>query len=216
MTERVPLFPLGTVLFPGMDLPLRVFEDRYLALVRDVLAGSAPHRFGIVAVEFGHPVIGTPRIAEVGCVAEVTEAEERPDGQWALTTVGGARFRVKGVDRSRPYPLGETVPLPDEPGPDPEPLARLAGAAFERYRGRMAALGVALRASAATEPVALSHEIASRLVLDGSETQRLLAAEHAAERLRRALALLERENRLLRDLPALPYAPFADGSFHPN
>ncbi|MBX6769559.1 MAG: LON peptidase substrate-binding domain-containing protein, partial [Actinomadura rubrobrunea] len=56
MTERLPLFPLRTVLFPGLVLPLHLFEERYRRLARDLLERSEPRRFGVIAIELGHEV----------------------------------------------------------------------------------------------------------------------------------------------------------------
>ncbi|HEY1671362.1 MAG TPA: LON peptidase substrate-binding domain-containing protein, partial [Streptosporangiaceae bacterium] len=68
MTDTLPLFPLGTVLFPGMLLPLHIFEDRYKELVRDLLDGPEPRRFGVIAIKKGREtgVEGVSSLYEVG------------------------------------------------------------------------------------------------------------------------------------------------------
>ncbi|WP_019630699.1 LON peptidase substrate-binding domain-containing protein [Actinomadura atramentaria] len=222
MTERLPLFPLGTVLFPGMVLPLRLFEERYLALLRDLLDRPAPRRFGVVAIELGHEVGpgAARRLAEVGCVADLREARARPDGRYDVVTVGRDRFRTKGVDSSGPYPRAEVEHLPEEAGADAAAAAERALAAFRVYRHRMAAVGAPVPEVAGLadgrDAVAVSYDVAAAVVLDGPDKQRLLAAGDAARRLAAARALLARENRLLRAFPTLPAGPFLDGSFHPN
>ncbi len=71
MSETLPLFPLGTVLFPGLLLPLHIFEDRYRKLVRDLLAGPEPRRFGVIAIRKGREtgIGGISALHEVGCTA---------------------------------------------------------------------------------------------------------------------------------------------------
>ncbi|WP_328593603.1 LON peptidase substrate-binding domain-containing protein [Actinomadura macrotermitis] len=220
MTERLALFPLGTVLFPGLVLPLHLFEERYRLLIRDLLERPGPRCFGVVAIELGHEVgaQGARRLAEVGCVAEVREAREHDDGRFDIVTVGTRRFRLKSVDRSRPYLQGEVDLLPEEAGPGAAPLAVRAGRLFALYRERLAAAGAAAAEALdpPDDPVTLSYLIAATAVLDGHDKQRLLAAENAALRLRAALGLLARETRLLAALPTVPAGQFLDGSVHPN
>ncbi|POM23969.1 Lon protease 2 [Actinomadura rubteroloni] len=219
MTERLPLFPLGTVLFPGMALSLRVFEDRYLALVRDLLDGPGPRRFGVVSIELGHEVGpgAALRLAEVGCVAELRDATLQADGKYDVAAVGGRRFRMKGTDSSRPYLRAEVEYLPEEEGAEVDAAAVAAMAAFRRYRRALAAAGAGIAdPTAPGDRVRLSYEIAAAAVLDGHDKRRLLAAEDAAQRLRAARTMIRRETRLLRAFPTLPGTAFLDGSFHPN
>ena len=107
MSERLPLFPLGTVLFPGLVLPLHIFEDRYRALVRHLTSQSPePGDFGVVAIRAAGSVStngdrGRRRsitFYEIGCTAEVRQVTEHPDGRFDLVTVGRRRFRIADVD----------------------------------------------------------------------------------------------------------------------
>ncbi|MBW8481042.1 LON peptidase substrate-binding domain-containing protein [Actinomadura parmotrematis] len=220
MTERLALFPLGTVLFPGATLPLHLFEERYRLLARDLLARPEPRRFGVVGIELGHEVGpgSAQRLAEVGCVAEVRRISPHPDGRFDLVAVGGARFRVKRFDRSLPYLRGDVELLPERPGPAAEPLAEAVRALFARYLKRLAAAGARLAEPPPlpADPVALSYTIAAAAVLDPPDKQRLLAAEDAGRRLRAELALLHREARLLSVLPTVPAGQFLDGGVTPN
>ena len=92
MTSALPLFPLGTVLFPGLVLPLHVFEERYRSLVRDLMAlpTGSPREFGVVAIRRGWEVdSGSPiTLYDVGCTAAVREITEHEDGKFDLVTVG--------------------------------------------------------------------------------------------------------------------------------
>ncbi|WP_428831371.1 LON peptidase substrate-binding domain-containing protein [Actinomadura chokoriensis] len=220
VTERLPLFPLGTVLFPGLVLPLHLFEDRYRRLIGDLLERPEPRGFGVVGIQLGHEVGegAAHRLAEVGCVAELREATPHPDGRYDIVTVGARRFRVKELDRSRPYLQGEVEFLPEEAGAGAGPIAARVRRLYRLYRHRLGAAGAGALADAdpPDDPVALSYAIAASLVLDGHDKQRLLECEDAALRLAAERDLLARENRILNVLPAIPAGQFLDGSFTPN
>jgi Lon protease-like protein len=220
VTERLPLFPLGTVLFPGLVLPLHLFEERYRLLVRDLLDRPEPRRLGIVGIELGQEVGDTTgmRLAEVGCVAEVHGVNERPGGRYDIVTIGAERFRIKQLDRALPYLRGEVEFLPEEAGAEPGPYAHRVRLLFQLYRHRLAAAGaeVADPVELPDDPVRLSYLVAAAVVLDGQDKQRLLEAEDAALRLRAEQDLLARETRLLRSLATVPAGPFLDTAFHPN
>lgn len=220
MTERLPLFPLGTVLYPGLVLPLHIFEDRYRQLVRDLLEQPEPRRFGVIGIELGHEVGSTAsrRLAAVGCTAEVHGLTPHADGRFDMVTVGSVRFRLRGVDGSGPYLCGDVDFLPDEVGADHRRPARQVRVLFHRYREKLAATGaeVAEPLELPPDPVRLSYLIAAAAVLDRGEKQRLLEAEDAAARLRAERDLLLRELRLLDVLPAVPAGQFLDGAVQPN
>ncbi|WP_347813288.1 LON peptidase substrate-binding domain-containing protein [Actinomadura sp. KC345] len=220
VTERLALFPLGTVLFPGLVLPLHLFEERYRRLIADLLERPEPRGFGVVGIELGHEVGdgAAHRLAEVGCVAELREATPHPDGRYDVVTVGTRRFRLKELDRSRPYLQGEVEYLPEEPGADPGPIALRVRRLFRLYRHRLAAAGAASSelGEPPDDPVGLSYVIAASLILDGHDKQRLLECDDAALRLEAERDLLMRENGILDVLPMIPAGQFLDGSFNPN
>jgi Lon protease-like protein len=110
----VPLgmFPLGTVLFPGMPLPLHVFEPRYRALTKDCLRSG--RRFGVVLIERGSDVGGGDVRFGVGTVARIVVEAEFPDGRWALVTRGEQRIRILTWLPDDPYPLALVQDLPPE------------------------------------------------------------------------------------------------------
>jgi Lon protease-like protein len=143
VTERIPLFPLGTVLFPGLVLPLHVFEDRYRALVRTLLElpDGVPRRFGVVAIREGHEVgaDGARALHVVGCAAELRAAEPYDDGRFDIVTTGTTRFRLHEVSRDLPYLQGDVEWLDEPAGSDPLGLSRAASAAFLSYRAALLA-----------------------------------------------------------------------------
>src|SRR5712671_54089 len=109
MSETLPLFPLGTVLYPGLLLPLHIFEDRYRQLVRDLLAGREPRQFGVIAIRKGREtgIDGVSALYEIGCTATLRRVMEHPDGRFELVTAGAQRFRLASLDHSRPYLQGD-------------------------------------------------------------------------------------------------------------
>jgi Lon protease-like protein len=130
MSELLPLFPLGTVLFPGMILPLRVFEERYRQMVADLLAKpEAAREFGVVAIRKGREVAtdsapdsdSVPELHEIGCVARLRESTRHPDGRFDLVSIGTRRFRLLRTDDSLPYYQGEVEELPERVLPDQAP-----------------------------------------------------------------------------------------------
>lgn len=212
---RLPLFPLGTVLFPGVLLPLHVFEDRYRQLVRDLLV--APHderAFGVVAIREGREVgaDGVRALHGVGCVARLFRAEPYADGRFDIVTTGAQRFRLDALDETRPYLQGEVTLLDEPDGPDVHRLAGQVGAAWAGYRDR---LGIADDEDP-DDARALSYLVAAGAVLELAEKQRLLEATDTAARLRAELALLRRETALLALLPSLPAVELTRVPASPN
>jgi len=109
-TRELAMFPLGSVLFPGMPLPLRVFEPRYVAMLSSVLA-QAPHEFGVVLIERGSEVGGGDARFGVGTVARVVRVEQAAD-LIVLVANGGARFEVVRWLQDDPFPRAEVRELP--------------------------------------------------------------------------------------------------------
>ncbi len=105
------MFPLGSVLFPAMPLPLRVFEERYLALLGAVLPDD-PAEFGVVLIERGQEVGGGDTRFDVGTVARIVELEAG-EGFVVVLALGGRRFAVTGWSDDEPYPVAEVAELPD-------------------------------------------------------------------------------------------------------
>src|SRR4029077_1183025 len=98
MSETLPLFPLGTVLYPGLLLPLHVFEDRYRQLVRDLQAGPEPRRFGVIAIREGREtgVNGVSALYEIGCTATLRRVARHDDGRFDVAGGGAPRVPPPG------------------------------------------------------------------------------------------------------------------------
>jgi Lon protease-like protein len=130
---EIPLFPLHTVLCPGIVLPLHVFEDRYRALTRHCLATGEP--FGVVLIRDGLEVgpSRTLALAGVGALVEIREAGRYPDGRYDLLAAATGRFAIDTVDPARePYLVADVTPLEDEVG-DEARAERLAASAIRRF-----------------------------------------------------------------------------------
>jgi Lon protease-like protein len=180
----LPMFPLGTVLFPSAVLPLHVFEPRYRAMVRDCLAGE--RELGVVLIERGSEVGGDDVRSSVGTVARIVDARELPDGRWALVTVGARRLRVERWLPDDPYPVAEVADWPDpDPGPDLE--VRMAEVVARLRTVLALASEAGDDAAPATielspDPVLAGHQAASVGPFGPLDRQRLLSASSPAAR----------------------------------
>jgi Lon protease-like protein len=187
MSELLPLFPLGTVLYPGLPLPLHIFEERYRQLVRDLLAGPQPPAFGVIAIREGREtgVDGVAALFPVGCTAVLRQVQRYPDGRYDIVTAGARRFRLAGLEESGPYLRGEVEYLAESVGDEAaaQTEAGVVRAAFHGYLRALSALAehdpardAAAPAAAGGEsisvpdlpgePVALSYAVASAMIVD--------------------------------------------------
>jgi uncharacterized protein len=222
MSQMLPLFPLGTVLYPGLLLPLHVFEQRYRQLVRDLMERPEPRSFGVIAIRKGREtgVDGISALYEIGCTATLRKVSRHPDGRFDLITLGARRFRLTRLDYSRPYLQGEVDILAEETGD--QAAAQLAAQAVRQaFRGYLDALngrGVA-RVSIPElpdEPSALSYLVAASMIIDLSDRQILLAQPDATARLSAERALLSRETSMLRSLSSTPAPELRNSPYNPN
>ena len=129
---ELPLFPLNTVLCPGIALPLHIFEDRYRALVRNCIETTSP--FGIVLIREGREAgTGAISFTGIGTIAEIRDAGRYEDGRYDLLVVGTKRFEIRRVlSGRRPYLVAEVDVLDEQVG-DETSAHRLAMAATRRF-----------------------------------------------------------------------------------
>jgi Lon protease-like protein len=209
VTVRLPLFPLGTVLFPGVPLPLHIFEERYRLLVRALmdLPEGTSRTFGVVAIREGREVgpDGVRALHPVGCTAELRRVEAYEDGRFDIVSTGSTRFVVRDVDDSLPYLQADVDLLAERPGE----VTGVLEAVIELFSTYLVLLGNARGVPIETpdlpdDALLLSYLVAATMPLDLSDKQRLLEAPDAAARLRNEVGLLHREGRLLRVLSAVP------------
>jgi Lon protease-like protein len=110
------LFPLNTVLFPGMKLPLHIFEERYKLMIRECIEEDAP--FGVVLIKSGEEVGDGAVPHDMGTTARILQVEYLDDGRMNIFTHGERRFRIVAINTTQPYLRGEVLPLEDEPAKD--------------------------------------------------------------------------------------------------
>jgi len=218
----MPLFPLGTVLYPGLVLPLHIFEERYRQLVRDLQAEPEPQHFGVIAIRKGREtgVDGVSALYQVGCTARLRQVKQHDDGRFDLVTVGAQRFRLVGLDHSQPYLQGEIELLAEETGDEAAAalVVQEVQRAFRDYLDALATQGAA-RVSVPDlpdEPVLLSYLVAASMIVDLSDHQVLLAETDAVRRLVAERALLARETGVLRRLPSTPATDLRSSPYNPN
>jgi Lon protease-like protein len=222
MSETLPLFPLGTVLFPGLLLPLHIFEDRYRQLVRDLADGPEPRRFGVIAIRKGREtgVDGVHSLYEIGCTATLRRVDRHEDGRFDIVAVGTQRFRLLALDQTRPYLQGEVEMLAEEPA-DPAvagPAVRVIQAAFREYLDALTEWGGATvrLEDLPDEPELLSYIVAAAMVIDLPERQALLAEPDTLHRLATQRALLSRETAMLRTTTSRPVPDLRNTPYSPN
>ena len=197
--EELRLFPLNTILFPGMPLPLRIFEERYKLMIGECLDGEEP--FGVVLIKEGPEVGGPAAVYNVGVTARIDEVEHYEEGRMSISTMGERRFRLLEVIQDTPYMKGSVEYLGDDPGPDEEDHYPQASEIFGDYIRLLGSLGGGWLVEVETpeEPLSLSYTIAHYLDLPRIAKQRLLEIPTAGERLKYEIPLLEGATERLRE-----------------
>jgi uncharacterized protein len=227
MTELLPLFPLGTVLYPGMVLPLHIFEDRYRRLVEDLLGRPEPREFGVIAIREGRETgaDGFTSLHEIGCVAELRESTADDSGGFDIVTIGTERFRLapgeQALDRSQPYLQGQIERLPEETAETTGAGSLTVPAAQASFRAYLDALvehggATVLIEDLPSEPELLSYVIAAAVIVELPAHQALLAEPDAEHRLAAERTLLARETAMLRATTTRPAPDLTSTPFSPN
>lgn len=201
MLEDVPLFPLNVVLFPGMPLPLHIFEPRYREMIG--LCAQEERPFGVLLIKEGTEVGSPARPFEVGTLAKIVGVDRLDDGRMNIVTLGTQRFRLLQFStEKRSYLVGDIQLLEEGASPQGlDPLARDVLGLVRRYvtMVQMVAGQELVVPDAPSEPSDLSHFVGATLRIDNLERQRLLEAESALSRLQMEKDILVRENKNLDD-----------------
>ncbi len=219
--EPLPMFPLNMVLFPGVSVPLTIFEDRYRALVHHLLRREDPAArvFGSVAIREGYEVgeHGAQSLYRVGCRVQLTEVEAHPDGTFDVVAVGQQRIQLDRLDTSGLFPVGHVTELPDPSAPVSEAVLEQARVAFTAYRAALSDIhGDPYSGTLPRDPTYLSWTLAAVAPLPMPERQALLEAEDAAVRLVMVTDLLRAELRAMNVIPSLPATEVARTRWSPN
>ena len=194
--RELPLFPLPVVLFPGMPMPLHIFEPRYRKMLADIRAGE--NLFGLSYFDSDLSEKDFPPAGHIGCVAEVTESQPLPDGRSNILTVGIVRYSVSSyVERGDPYLVARVEYFED----DDEDQARL-GETSREVAGLFMRVAKAIRLLndergnlpdiSDTDPQKLSFLVGAAMEIESETKQELLELRSTFERLRRLRDMLKR------------------------
>jgi Lon protease-like protein len=209
VSDFLPLFPLPTVvLFPGVFLPLHIFEARYREMVADALATDRLIGMALLREGWEADYEGRPQVYSVGCSGLITHCEKLPDGRYNIVLRGLDRFRIAGEDQARAYRRARTEPLPE-----PE-LTSQDRVLLRQQRARIEALvapserggGIAPGAAEAMSDEDLVNALAQYLDLEPIEKQALLEQPAVPARGRALIELLEMKTLLARHPSASPRA----------
>ena len=207
---RIPLFPLPTVLVPGLVMPLVLFEPKYLKLAENLMEQDEAERyFGIVKTI--PKTVGTADISinTIGTIAQVQSMELLPDGKWDMVTVGNRKFRIIELYQDLAYLTADVELLPEETQadePDDEILSKTI-TAFDEYREL---LGVSIQDNEElpAEGQTLSYLITAAAMFSLDEKQALLEIHSSSVRLQKLTRILNREVSIISQLRCFPtYEP---------
>ena len=194
--NELPLFPLSVVLFPGVPLPLHIFEPRYRKMLEDIRAGN--NLFGLSYFDASTSEREVPPLGSVGCVAKVTDTQYFPDGRSNILTVGVIRYQIEAyVERGDPYLVARVSYFEDE-ADDSEAIgesSREVAETFTRIARAVRTINderANLPDIADTEPQRLSFLVAAAMEVDTEVKQDLLELRVTSERLRRLRDILSR------------------------
>jgi ATP-dependent Lon protease len=195
MSFELPIFPLSVVLFPGMPLPLHIFEPRYRLMMSRVLEGD--RTFGVALIVDGIEGFPGTLPAPIGCTAEIIEETLLPDGRINLQSEGRRRFRLLSVREEDDYLIGTAEWFEDEPQPSTGEAQHLAQNVCEALRRYLAIIAPGSQSAIEDlempgDPEELSHWVAMLLAVPNAQKQTLLETTSTLARLQQELQLLQR------------------------
>lgn len=214
MVFDIPLFPLNTVLFPGMPLTLHIFEERYRQMIQECVQSGEP--FGVVLIKEGVEAMGP--LAEphrVGCTAEIAQVQALKDGRMNIVAVGRQRFQIVSLHYDRPYLRGtvEQYPLDATPDRDTAIVSRRLRPWLEEYLALLSVAGdVEFDVSSLpSDPETLAYLAATVLQIPNAQKQTLLSTAGAMTMLVDMQQIYRRElpvlRMLLKEDDAVPVGP---------
>ena len=188
---EIPLFPLRTVLFPDGYLPLRIFEQRYLTLVRE--CARTDSGFGVCLIVEGEEAVSPVRTAGVGTLASIVDWHTLEDGLLGVSALGSCRFLLEHTHRQDDgLMVGNVVWLP-EPAPCPVPEAySVLSQVLGRFLEKLGSHHVHYTHDLLDDAVWVGYRLAEFLPLSAIEKQNLLELDDPIERLQDLLEILPR------------------------
>ncbi len=197
---EMPLFPLNVVLFPGMVLPLHIFEPRYREMIERCINEKIP--FGVVLIEEGQEVANVAKPHMIGTAARIVRVDRMPDGRMNITTVGVQRFRILELDHSHSYLSAKVTQYPAVNGG-----TKVAESMVHKVRPMIVEYVDLLSLASQTDlkldrlpedPLTLANLVAIALQVDNAQKQKLLELVGVPEMLDFERYLLSRELLMLR------------------
>ena len=192
--QELPLFPLPVVLFPGVPLPLHIFEPRYRQMMEDIRAQN--NLFGLAYFDSTMASSDLPPAGHVGCVAEVAETQSLPDGRSNILTLGVVRYRIESyVERDAPYLVARVTYFEDEDEASPliKESAKDVAEAFTRIARAVRTINderANLPDISDTDPERLSFLVSAAMEIEADVKQELLELRSTSERLQRLRGML--------------------------
>ena len=198
-TIEIPLFPLNLVLFPGMPLPLHIFEERYKAMIGDCMRYNTP--FGVSLIRSGQEVGEAADPHPIGTTTRVLRSQMLEQGRLNIMTKGERRFEIIEVTQQEPHVAALVRLLEDPVG---EGFSGVSSELTEEFTKLMQSLislsgGYSAQVDVPEDPVELSYMIAANLDAPIPVRQELLEVPTAADRLNRLVPLLKRRNHALQE-----------------
>ena len=194
--RELPIFPLPVVLFPGMPMPLHIFEERYRKMLSDIRAGN--NLFGLSYFDASASDRDMPAAGHIGCVAEVTETQALPDGRSNILAVGVVRYEIESyIDRGDAYLVAQARYFEDEDESESALSAQSRDVAtmFMRVANSIRAMNDergSLPDISDTDPQRLSFLVSAAMEIEVEMKQELLELRLTSERLSRLRDLLTR------------------------
>ncbi len=194
--QKLPLFPLNTVMFPGAPLTLHIFEERYRDMIGRCLEQGSP--FGVVLIRQGEEIGEPANPYDVGTMVQINASVRLEDGRLLISTVGQRRFRIQYTLQMLPYVVASVVILPEESDEGLMDVSRVLRQTYDTYwKAVVAATGVQSEVETLSdEVVSMTYQLAHRLQVPNERKQHWLETD-VATRVREITAALRAEIRLL-------------------
>ena len=192
MAEQLPLFPLNTILFPTMPLPLHIFEERYKKMINQCIDANAP--FGVILIKSGKEVGGSAKPHNIGTVAQIKRVEMINEGRMNLLVIGEHRFRITEITQEQPILTADVdflKPEKTDASLFPDKISKIRGL-FWRYLNLILTEAPSSEAekSIPTKPDSLTFMVASSLQIGLSEKQKLLETLNCEELMDKEIGML--------------------------
>lgn len=209
-SKSLPIFPLSTVLMPGQVMPLNIFENRYRALMSDLLAlPEVERRFGIISIKKGSEVRqDLPVLVDIGTIAVLRKSTSNEDGTFEILVIGGQRFNLLSVSKDKaPYLVAEVKVRKEAETEFDTASLTLAKEKCDEFMMMFDADNDNASQKLPDTPSSLSFLLASLLPINNLEKQNLLEIDDPNVRLKKVLRIINRETILMQEIPSVP-APF--------